>query len=172
MLHELPAPSSDGSFQIGPHLPLRIVRNGDHRELASSSAWEMIGSDESVVMSTFPNMPETVRFTITDKLFPAPGFLPFVRDILYTRAGDKRIMTMSGYLASYKIVQVVGELTKEDRDDLSERERARLAIAESIELEHIQGFDAVVARHRERVGSLEIIPADMREAQQVYDALV
>lgn len=170
-MHELPQPNPDGSYQLGPTGPLVIVgdREESRRIASAHQVWEMLGEgDESVVMSTFPSIPETVRFSISRKLTPPQG----VKNILYTRAGEKRIMTMSGYLISDPHIEVVRDFTDKDLAIFSEELRAKIRLAQTIEMEHVQGFDAAVARHRERVSALEVTPVDMREAQRVYEAIL
>jgi len=176
MSHELPPPSPDGNFQLGLMCPLRLVKNTktNIRSVADAGqAIELMGPEfvDSVTMSIFPNIPETVRFSIKDKL--SKGYKPFVRDLFYTRCGDRRIMTMTGYLMSEKSIVVVSDYVAKNVEAYSDQLREQVQIARTIELEHVQGFDKAVRRHQEKINDLEsIAPIDMHEANETYYSLV
>lgn len=104
-----------------------------------------------------------------------PGFK---RHVLYSRAGQRHLVTSSGYLFTGN-VDVYSWKAKGFPKEIRDNEKKAIAILSLVELLHVHGdkenetggLDNAVAEHMKRLDGLKVDNLTLNEAMEFYTAM-
>lgn len=107
----------------------------------------------------------TVNIAVTPEDMAVP-----TRNFLYSRLGNRKIMTMSGYI-SEGLVDVYSWKKRLYPDHIKDNEREGIEIVDQVELILVTGHDNATRFHTNRIAGLELDDISLEEAEKVYVAL-